>query len=283
VTIATKIGTKMPCYSSGLRSAGGRTSGVAPWLLATAVGVCAWLGATPSAHAESRQVGSDYISRPLVLPKGVLRIDAGPRRPYSNGQLMPAGQLQFFINDGVDSAFLVPGAGLGVIDKLELGAVWPLQISPDLNLSDLSVYGKYSLQRGQVEVAGYGELRIPIEGVLELAGGVPVYLHVGDGVRIETGGFVRLIFGDDTAVNFYVPISAPIQVSPEVFVGPEIGVEILDFNDVAVPLGVIAGYTLGGGISSIGDLLARLTFTDLTNGADSIRLDLGAELFFDAF
>jgi hypothetical protein len=283
VTIATKIGTKMPCYCSGLRSTGGRASGVPPWLLATAVGVCAWLGATPSAHAESRQVGSDYISRPLVLPKGVLRIDAGPRRPYSNGQLMPAGQLQFFVNDGVDSAFLVPGAGIGVIDKLELGAVWPLQISPDLNLSDLSVYGKYSLQRGQVEVAGYGELRIPIEGVLELAGGVPVYLHVGDGVRIETGGFVRLIFGDDTAVNFYVPISAPIQVSPEVFVGPELGVEILDFNDVAVPLGVIAGYTLGGGISSIGDLLARLTFTDLTTGADSIRLDLGAELFFDAF
>jgi hypothetical protein len=284
VTIATKIGTKMPCCRSGLRSQGGKTSGVAPWLLATAVGGCAWLGAPASAHAESRQVGSDYISRPLVLPKGVLRIDAGPRRPYSNGQLMPAGQLQFFINDGADdAAFLVPGAGIGVIDKLELGAVWPLQISPDLNLSDLSVYGKYSLQRGQVEVAGYGELRIPIEGVLELSGGVPVFLHVGDGVRLETGGFVRLIFGDQTAVNFYVPLSAPIQVSPEVFVGPEIGVEILDFDDVAVPIGVIAGYTLGGGISSIGDLLARLTFTDLTNGADSIRLDLGAELFFDAF
>jgi hypothetical protein len=284
VTIATKIGTKMPCCPSVRRSSRGKTSGVTPWLLATAVGVCAWLGATPSAHAESRQVGSDYISRPLVLPKGVLRIDAGPRRPYSNGQLMPAGQLQFFVNDGFDdAAYLVPGAGIGVIDKLELGAVWPLQISPDLNLSDLSVYGKYSLQRGQVEAAGYGELRIPIEGVLELAGGVPVFLHVSDGVRIETGGFVRLVFGDNTAVNFYVPISAPIQVSPEVFVGPEIGVEILDFDAVAVPLGVIAGYTLGGGISSIGDLLARLTFADLTNGADSIRLDLGAELFFDAF
>src|SRR5262245_34393057 len=223
------------------------------------------LAAAPDAWAQSRQVGSDYSSRPLVLPEGVLRIDAGPRRPYSGGQLMPAGQLQFLINkDFDDLALLVPGAGYGVIDKLELGAVWPLLISPDLDLSDLSLYGKYSLQRGEIEVAGYGELRIPIEGDFELTGGVPVFVHLNDAVRLETGGFIRLTFGDDTAVTLHVPVSAPILVSPEVFVGPEIGVEIRDFEDVALPLGVIAGYTLGGGISSIGDLLARLTFTDIT-------------------
>jgi hypothetical protein len=244
--------------------------------------VGAWLCATP-AWAQSRVVGSDYISRPLVLPKGVVRIDAGPRRPYPSGQLMPAGQLQFFINkDFDDLAYLVPGAGVGVIDKLELGAVWPLRLSPDLDLSDLSVYGKYSLQRGDIEVAGYAELRIPIENDLELTGGVPVFIHL-DGARLETGGFIRLGFGDDTTVSFEIPLSAPIQVSPEVFVGPEIGVSIFDFDDVAIPVGVIAGYTLGGGISSIGDLLARLTFPDITDGADTIRLDIGAELFFDAF
>ena len=252
------------------------------WLVgvASALGACL---ATTQAWAESRLVGSDYISRPLVLPKGVLRIDAGPRRPYPSGQLMPAGQLQFLINkDFDDLAYLVPGAGVGVVDKLELGAVWPLRLSPDLDLSDLSVYGKYSLLRGEIEIAGYGEVRIPIENDLELTGGVPVYVHL-DGARLETGGFVRLGFGDDTTVNFEIPLSAPIQVSPEVFVGPEIGVLIFDFDEVAIPVGVVAGYTLGGGISSIGDLLARLTLVDITNGADSIRLDIGAELFFDAF
>lgn len=253
-----------------------------PWLVgaASALGACL---ATAPAAAESRLVGSDYISRPLVLPKGVLRIDAGPRRPYPSGQLMPAGQLQFLINkDYDDLAFLVPGAALGVVDKLELGAVWPLRLSPDLDLSDLSVYGKYSLQRGVIEVAGYGEIRIPIENDLEITGGVPVFVHL-DGARLETGGFVRLGFGDDTTVSFEIPLSAPIQVSPEVFVGPEIGVTIFDFDDVAIPVGVVAGYTLGGGISSIGDLLARLTLVDITSGADTIRLDIGAELFFDAF
>jgi hypothetical protein len=251
-------------------------------LLAAVAGGAVWLGSPAPALAQSRLVGSDYISRPLVLPPGVLRLDAGPRRPYSNGQLMPAGQLQFFINQNYDdAAYFVPGAGVGVIDKLELGAVWPLRVSPDLDLSDLSLYGKYSLQRGQIEIAGYGEIRIPIEADLELAGGVPVFLHLSNEVRLETGGFIRLTFGDDTTATFYVPLSAPIQVSPEVFVGPEIGLEIRDFEDVALPIGVVAGYTLGGGISSIGDLLARLTFADVTSGTDTVRLDLGAEIFFD--
>jgi len=233
------------------------------------------------AEATSRLVGSDYISRPLVLPEGVLRIDAGPRRPYDFGQLMPAGQLQFFINqNGEDGALIVPGGAFGVIDKLELGGVWPIQISPDANLLDLSAYGKYSLQRGHVEVAGYAEVRIPIESHLELTGGVPVFVHLSNSLRIETGGFLTFGFPDDPYVVVRVPASVPIQVSPEVFVGPEIGIQIVEFDDIAIPVGVIAGYTLGG-ISSIGDLLGRLTITDIGSGADVIRLDLGAELFFD--
>ncbi len=253
------------------------------WLFGAGLGLGVWLSA-PGAHAQSRLVGSDYISRPLVLPEGVLRIDAGPRRPYSNGQLMPAGQLQFFINKNSDDlAYFVPGAGIGVADKLELGLVWPLEVSPDLDLDDLSVYGKYSLQRGAIEVAGYGELRIPIEDDFELAGGVPVYVRLNDEVLLDTGGFIRLNFGAEVTATIYVPLSAPIQISPEVFVGPELGIEIRDFDTVALPAGVIAGYTLGGGISSIGDLMARLTFADLTNGADTVRIDIGAEIFFDVF
>ena len=145
---------------------------------------------------------------------------------------------------------------------------------------DLAAYGKYALQRGHVEVAGYAEIRIPIEADLELVGGVPVFVHLSNSLRIETGGFIRLGFGDGTPVALHVPASVPIQVSPEVFVGPEIGIEIHDFKDVAIPLGVIAGYTLGG-ISTLGDLFARLTLTDIGSGADSVRLDFGAELFFD--
>lgn len=251
------------------------------WVLGASAGLLVLTGAV-RASAESRRVGSDYISRPLVLPEGVLRIDAGPRRPYSGGQLMPAGQLQFFVNqDAEDGAYLVPGGAFGVVENLELGGVWPLRISPDLNLLDLSAYGKYSLQRGHVEVAGFAEIRVPIEADLELGGGLPVYVHLSNQVRIETGGFIRVTFGDDTTVTLHGPVSVPIQVSPQVFVGPELGIEITDFDDVAIPIGAIAGYTLGGGISSIGDIFARLTLVDIASGADTVRLDFGTELFFD--
>src|SRR4051812_38854075 len=74
-----------------------------------------------TAHADSHLVGSDYISRPLVLPKGVLRLDGGPRRPYTGGQVMPGGQLQVQVTPGDDFAYLVPGAAYGVMDNLELG------------------------------------------------------------------------------------------------------------------------------------------------------------------
>lgn len=233
------------------------------------------------ARAESHLVATDYISRPLVLPEGVLRIDGGPRRPYPAGQLMPAGQLQVFVNDGTDLAILSPGAAYGVMDKLELGAVWPLVLSPDLDLLDLSAYGKYQLQRGSIEVAAYGELRIPVQADLEIAGGVPLNLNLAPNFRLETGGFLRLVFSEDINFLVSIPLSAPIQVSPEVFVGPEVGIEISDFDYVALPLGVIAGYTLGSGVGSIGDLFGRLTITDIAHGANTVRFDIGAELYFD--
>jgi hypothetical protein len=252
-----------------------RRAWVAPWLLGL------WLLRVEPAQAESHLAGSDYISRPLVLPKGVLRIDGGPRRPYPGGQVMPAGQLQVFVNKGQDVALLSPGAGYGVIDNLELGAVWPLLLSPDLDLLDLTAYGRYQLQRGTVEVAAYAELRIPVQNDLEIAGGVPVYLHLAPNLRLETGGFLRLVFGDDTNLIVDAPLSVPIQVSPQVFVGPEVAIQIFDFKTVAVPLGVVAGYTLGSGIGTIGDLFARLALVDIAHGANTVRFDIGAELYFD--
>lgn len=249
------------------------------WVTSCLLGIGLFRG--ESAHAESHLVGSDYISRPLVLPKGVLRIDGGPRRPYSGGQVMPGGQLQVLINQGQDVALLVPGAAYGVTDGLELGAVWPLVLSPNLDLLDLSVYGKYLLQRGSVEVAAYAELRIPVQNDLEIAGGVPVNVHLAPNLRLETGGFLRLVFGDDTNFLVDLPLSVPIQVSPQVFVGPEVAVQIFDFETVALPLGVIAGYTLGSGIGSIGDLFGRLTLVDIAHGADTVRFDIGADLYFD--
>jgi hypothetical protein len=238
-----------------------------------------WSG---SAQAQSREVGTTYVERPLVLPQGVLRIDAGPRRPFDPGQVWDTGQLQFHINkDGQDLAFLVPGAAYGVVDKLEVGAVWPLLISPDLDLADISLYGKYQLQKGQVDIAGYAELLIPIESDFQVNVGVPVYLHLSDTLRLETGGFLRLIFGDDVTAILTAPLALSAQISPDVFLGPELAIAIVDFDGVDVPLGIFGGYTLRDGGRTLGDLYGRFAVTDIENGFDSVRLDFGIQLYFE--
>lgn len=235
-----------------------------------------------SAHAQTGDVGPTYVYRPLVLPEGVLRIDAGPRRPYGPGQVWETGQLQFQINrEFQDFAFLVPGAAYGLMDKLEVGAVWPLMISPDLDLLDLSLYGKYELALGEVDVAGFGEVRIPIEGDFELGVGVPVYIHLSDTLRLDTGGFMRIVFGDDVTILLDAPLALAVQINRDVFLGPELAIEIYDFDEVNVPLGIFGGYTLRDGGRTLGDLIGRFAIVDLENGFDSVRFDLGINLYFD--
>jgi hypothetical protein len=233
------------------------------------------------ARAQTSDVGPNYVYRPLVLPEGVLRIDAGPRRPYS-GQVWETGQLQFHINrEFQDFAYLVPGAAYGIMDRLEVGAVWPLMISPDLDLLDLSLYGKYELSLGKVDVAGYGEVRIPIEGDFEVGLGVPVYIHLSDTLRLDTGGFMRLVFGDDVAVVLTAPLALAVQATRDVFLGPELAIEIYDFDEVNVPLGIFGGYTIRDGGRTLGDLIGRFAIVDIENGFDAVRLDLGINLYFD--
>ena len=65
------------------------------WFRGAAAAACVLgLGlAEKTAHAESHLAGSDYISRPLVLPKGVLRIDGGPMQTTTNGEMLHFGQI----------------------------------------------------------------------------------------------------------------------------------------------------------------------------------------------
>jgi hypothetical protein len=252
------------------------------WAGACATGVLLPLVWTSSAQAQSREVGATYVDRPLVLPQGVLRIDAGPRRPFDPGQVWDTGQLQFHINkDGQDRAFLVPGAAYGAMDKLEVGVVWPMQLSPKLDLADISLYGKYLLDKGQVDIAGYAEVLIPIQSVFQVTVGVPVYLHINDTLRLDTGGFFGVVFADDVDVKLTVPLGLAAQVTPDVFLGPELAIAIIDFNRVNVPLGIFGGYTLRDGGRTLGDLFGRFAMVDLEEGFDFVRLDLGIQLYFE--
>lgn len=234
------------------------------------------------AAAESHAVGARYLDRPLVLPEGVIRIDGGPKRPFFGGQVVPGGQLQLFLNESSDFVQLVAGGAYGIGDGWELGAVWPLQLSPDFDLRDLSIYGSRSIaQDAQLSVAAFGEVRVPVESDFELAGGAPVQYRYRPDVRIDTGAYLRLALGDDARVALQLPVSVPVRIAPDWTLGPELGVEVVDFDSLNLPLGVLGTYSMGRGLRSLGDLFARIALVDLLDGLDAIRLDVGVDLYFD--
>lgn len=250
--------------------------------LAAGALVLAAFGVAPSALARSNEVGATWVNRPLVLPKGVLRLEGGPRRPTAGGQVTSGGQLQFHFVEGADDlALMVPGVGLGLTSELEVGVVWPLRFAPDLDLSDISFYGKYSLQEGSVEVAGFGEVLIPIESDPILAAGLPLQIHLSPTLRLDTGALLRIEFGAEAIGTVHTPVALLSQLTQRWGMGLETGLEVVDLERVYMPFGVLGVYSLPSGLGTLGDAFGRIGVADLGSGLDYFRIDVGAEIYFD--
>lgn len=244
--------------------------------------VAASLLSVSSSWAKSRSVGATWINRPLVLPKGVVRLDAGPRRPFGGGQVMSAGQLQFHLVSGADDpAYLVPGAGFGLTEDLEVGVVWPLRFAPDLDLADISLYGRYRLQNGPVQLAGFGELRIPIESQLALTAGLPAQIQLSPTLRLDTGAMLRVEFAAEPFGVLNVPAALLVQLTSQWGLGVETGVEVVDFDRLKLPFGLVGVYSIPDGLGSLGDVFGRVGIDDIGSGVDYFRIDIGAELYWD--
>lgn len=241
----------------------------------------ATLTVATASDAKSRRVGAAWIKRPLVLPQGVIRLDAGPRRPLG-AQVRSAGQLQFHLVDGADDpAFLVPGVAYGLSKKAEVGAVWPLRFAPDLDLADVSLYGRYLLQNGSVQIAGFGELLIPIESDLAIGAGLPLQISLSPNMRLDTGAFLRLVFAADPIGIVNVPAALLIQLTPTWGVGIETGVDLIDFEQAKLPFGLVGAYSLSSGLGSLGDIFGRMGIENIGSGLDYFRVEIGAELYWD--
>jgi hypothetical protein len=235
------------------------------------------VAALPSvAHADTTQVAVPHIKRPLVLPKRTLRIDGGPRWPW------PDTQFKLISYDGgEDLALLNVGAAYSFFEDLEFAAVVPLAISPDLDLHDPRVAATYRIGSGTVEWGVFGQMNLPFEGDLSIMGGVPLYLRVAPSVRIDTGGFAQVIFANDAILALHAPVVVPIQLSHQFFLGPESGLTIWDFDDVIVPVGIFAGYSLAPSGPLLGDLVARFRLPSVEIGFDVFEFMVGSELYFD--
>lgn len=244
------------------------------------VGFAAVSGFAASATATTSAVRLEYIQRQLVLPEGTMRFDAGPHWPDYDSQLK-----HVVIRGSSNLDYLNPGLTFGVVEDLEVGAIAPLLLSPDLDVEDPRLHALFQFQRGDVDLGLYGELRLGFFDQWRLTGGVPIQWDLSRSVRLDTGGFLELVFGDGSSMNLIVPAQLPIQLSRSLYVGVESGVEFYSLFDdnsgVALPLGGFIGYTFGKGAGTVGDLYARVRLHDIENGFDVVSLMVGTELYFD--
>ncbi|MDD9943166.1 MAG: hypothetical protein OXU20_19145 [Myxococcales bacterium] len=223
-----------------------------------------------------------YLRRPLVLPKGTVRIDVGP----SDYGYMDHGFLNedrgFRVQDAGDDVALSLGGGLayGLGRGFELGGlVMPLQFSPGTDVGDLEAYGRYGLSSA---ISLQATLQIPTQTEVGLGLGMPVVLQLGGGGRIETGVELEFIFVDDTIANLDAPIAFQFAVGGNLFLGLRTGVLLVDFDEAVINLGVQGGAT----VTPEFDLTVAFNFPYFlqTGPGDTVQLDgweftVGANIF----
>jgi len=220
-----------------------------------------------------------FVLRPLTLPAGILRIDlAGAVGAADEGR-------------GIDAtAEARAGFGLGVSDRFEVGAsllrpstsggAVALSLAPDVELLDPGLYGMLRLFRGTTELAVRLEAYAPVTSErFRLLLGVPIRVHGGDVLRIDSGVFLETDFGP--LGDGIVPLLLAAQLSDTVFVLGEVTVRFPD-PEVAVEVGL--GTTLAGvGETPLGDLELSYRLRDAQDPAGDFAVWIRASLYLRLF
>lgn len=205
--------------------------------------------------------------------------------------------------------FVGTGAGtnlelsIGIIRHLELGFRQGIRFGDEGRLASADRYGRLydwktfdtggsvftnpeARVRGQlvdleiIELSLEGRLVLPFVPQTRVGAmfGVPLSFHLGRIARIDTGGYVAVVFADGRVPNgLIVPIDVWFQVTNKFWLGPQTGV-VLDNpgNDTRIPLGMGLGYQF----ASFGDFKAGFMFpaVDRTGGGSNFGFGAGVQL-----
>lgn len=227
-----------------------------------------------SRSASAEPVPGVHVARRIILPENVLRIDAGHHFPYYDGQFK-----HVIVRRGDDPQYVNPGVSYGIGSDVEVGLVWPVQISPDGNFRDPRAHVGFQFQEGEVEAAVFGVLEVGLWGGTSVTTGVPLYWHAATDLRLDTGGYLNLSFNDGSRIGLILPAQLPIQISPEFFAGPELIFAIDDLSEpgARIAAGGFFGYTIEASETSVVDLYARLRALDITHSVPAVEMMLGLE------
>lgn len=218
-------------------------------LIAADLGLSVFV-ASFGAHAE--QIGP-YSSRNLTLGSGTVRIDGGPP---DWGYFHPGGPQWINENRGLrirhqpdtDPVWIGGGIGVGVTDDVELGGLLlPVRVTPDSDLDDLELYARFAFLDGTFEMAGQVTVQVPTQTETGLGLGLPMLIHVGDVLRIDTGAEAEILFWEDTVVSLDLPLAFTWDLGQRGFLGLRTGAYFWDMATLTVPAGIHGGGILGSG------------------------------------
>jgi hypothetical protein len=234
-----------------------------------------------------------YAQRPLTLTEGTLRGDAAFSIAHiSFTTINPiTGMEETFADTAIA---LILGAGFGIMDDLEVGAtVLPLQLDPEVDYLDPSVYGIFRFLRGNVEVGAGLAFVFPVQGDFGIVPAIPVDIHIGDNMLLGTGVRLPILFADpDPIVSLEIPAEFAINVMPSLFFEARTGFLIpdFDFDFFTIPLGIAGGYTIasgtGGPLADVTLAFGFPAFLQPASDGDAVvtnlwTLVLGASFYFD--
>jgi hypothetical protein len=222
---------------------------------------------------EHKRLAVAEAERPITLPKFILNPELDVDLARFPGGL----SALLFANASL-------GASFGITDNLTVRAlVFPLQIaapagfggfrygqeSATMGIDNLgpSIGATYRFVAGKVEVGGSldtGIATLPGTSGATILAGVPVRVHIGESMRLDTGAYVPVTvlspagLGSRIVGGVSVPVSLLYDITEPLHVGVATGFGIADFSNpgsyIQIPLGVFAGYAVAGKDGPIHDI-----------------------------
>lgn len=129
---------------------------------------------------------------------------------------------------------------------------------------------------GTAELALDTRIYLPVDGEFGFLFGIPVALHLGSRVRLDTGIFIPILLYDNTIVDVSVPINLWFRVGGGTFFGPMTGIYFHDNGGESVRFGVGAGTSL----AYDADLRFWLLFPDVDNADQFFGAGVGLYVTF---
>jgi hypothetical protein len=211
---------------------------------------------------DTEALTARYVDRPLVDPKMSLRIFAGPNdhrtwtlslyrglKDYGIGferYALDNQTVQGFQAGNFSNAVATfrTGAAFVPVENLEVGIGFPFA-GDGRGVDDIPVWATYQFfGNDTVEIGGRFAMFLPAQTEFGMQFGIPVAIHLGDSMKIDTGMFFSMAFFDDIYTRLNIPARLTYQITDEIFVGGVVGFDLPDFDSFNMIFGFHGGYTL---------------------------------------